>query len=494
MDPQAPTLRTWLGLWVLAAALAVIVIDGTIVGVALPTIIDDLGLGLTGGQWVNSLYSVVFAALLLTFGRLGDRYGRRRMLLIGMALFIAGSILGGLATGPAPLISGRAIQGVGGAMILPATLSTVNATFRGPHRATAFGIWGAVMAGAAALGPLVGGWLTHVADWRWVFWVNLPLGLAVMAAAWRVVPETRSQHSTPLEPFGPLLSAIGFGSLIFGLIEGTDLGWWRPRQELRVGNLTWGLDAPVSPAPVAILVGLAVLVWFVLREHRRRDLPHLVTLSLFRIPTFATGNLTAALVQVGEYILIFVLPIHLVTGMGADPLTAGLVLMAMALGAFVSGGAARFLAMRLSTRRVVQLGLALEVVGLAATAVAIQRAASPLWLTAAMLPYGIGLGLAAAQLTSLVLHDVPIDTSGQGSALQSTIRQVGAAIGSAVGGTVMGAVLAGTPIGEASPDGLAHASSVAMWLGTGTLVVAFLTVPRAAMQGSRSSDASTHVE
>ncbi|MDO5083365.1 MAG: MFS transporter [Arachnia propionica] len=472
-----PTTRTWLGLWVLAAALAIIVIDGTVVGVALPTIIDDLGLSLTGGQWVNSLYSVVFAALLLTFGRIGDNHGRRRMLLVGVAVFVAGSVLAGLATGAGPLIAGRAVQGVGGAMVLPATLSSVNATFRGPHRATAFGIWGAVLSGAAALGPLLGGWLTAGTGWRAVFWINVPLGIVVVVAARHLVPETRSPRPEPLEPFGPLLSALGFGALVFGLIEGTTLGWWTPREALQVGRLTWGPDAPVSAAPVAVAVGLGFLVWFVLREHRRRRLPHLVNLDLFRIHTFSRGNLTAALVQVAEYVLIFVLPIHLVTGADASPLTAGLVLMSMALGAFASGASARLLARHLATRRIVQLGLLLEILGMAATALAIQTSVSPLWVAAAMLPYGIGLGLAAAQLTSMVLHDVPVAQSGQGSALQSTIRQVGAALGSALGGTVMGLVLAGHPVSDAPATLLAQACGVALWLATAVLVVALGLVP-----------------
>ena len=150
----SPTRRDWAGLWVLAAALAMVVLDGTIVGVALPVIIQDLHLSLTNAQWVNSLYSVVFAALLLTSGRFGDRFGRRSMLLAGLAVFVAGSITAAISGGASLLIASRALQGVGGALILPATLSTVNATFRGKDRATAFGIWGAVMAGTAAMGPL----------------------------------------------------------------------------------------------------------------------------------------------------------------------------------------------------------------------------------------------------------------------------------------------------------------------------------------------------
>ncbi|WP_321575526.1 MFS transporter [Oerskovia douganii] len=173
--PAAPD-HKWAGLFVLATALSMIVLDGTIVGVALPTIIEDLHLDLGDAQWVNASYSVVFAALLLTAGRLGDRLGRRNMLLGGVVVFLAGSLLASQADDAGTLIVARLIQGVGGAFVLPATLSTVNATFRGKDRAVAFGIWGAVISGMAAVGPLLGGWLTTSFTWPWIFLVNLPIG------------------------------------------------------------------------------------------------------------------------------------------------------------------------------------------------------------------------------------------------------------------------------------------------------------------------------
>ena len=175
----------WLGFGVLAAGLAMIVLDGTVVNVALPAIIDDLDLALNEAQWVTCLYAVIFAALLLTSGRLGDRYGRRLMFLIGVGVFVAASFAAAGANDSGELIWSRCAQGFGAAFILPATLSTVNATFRGRDRSMAFGIWGAVMAGAAAVGPLIGGWLTTSLSWRWIFLVNLPIGLFVVLAGSR---------------------------------------------------------------------------------------------------------------------------------------------------------------------------------------------------------------------------------------------------------------------------------------------------------------------
>ena len=167
-EATTPTRRDWISLAVLSVGLGVIVLDGTIVGVALPSIITDLGLDLTQAQWVNSLYAVLLAALLLSTGKIADSWGRKRAFLAGLGVFVAGSVLAGFSTSASTLISARAVQAVGAALIMPSTLSTVNAVFRGKYRAAAFGVWGAVISGAAAVGPLAGGALTQWVSWHWI--------------------------------------------------------------------------------------------------------------------------------------------------------------------------------------------------------------------------------------------------------------------------------------------------------------------------------------
>lgn len=481
--------RRWVGLAVLALSLGLVVLDGTIVGVSLPVIIADLELSLTDGVWVNSLYSVVFAALLLTAGRLGDRIGRRRLLIAGILAFVLGSVLAALSTGAGALIAARAVQGVGGALILPSTLSTVNATFRGKDRAVAFGVWGAVMSGAAALGPLLGGLLTTYASWHWIFWVNVPLGVAIVVAAVLVVDETVGDDSSGIDVLGPVLAAIGFGALVFGLIEGANLGWWAPEAELAIGGWVWGTDAIMSPVPVALAVGVIFIATFVLYERAlgQRNRTRILDTGLFAIPSFSWGNLTAALVAVGEFALIFVLPLYLVTALGLDTLGAGLVLVAMAGGAFVAGASARHLAVALGAAKVVVLGLGLEVFGVAATAVIIQFQYGAWLVAAALLVYGIGVGLASAQVTSLVLADVPVEQSGAGSAVQSTVRQVGSALGSAMGGSVLTAVLGTRVLHGVDVDAFAHASSVAVWFSAGLLAVGLFAAMKLAAAAGKSS-------
>lgn len=437
----------WKALAVLAAGLALIVMDGTIVGVALPTMITALDLSLTNAQWVNAIYNVIFAALLLGSGRLGDRIGRRTTFAAGVALFIGGSLLAGLSTTATTLITARAVQGVGGALVLPATLSSVNSLFHGKDRAAAFGVWGAVMSGTAALGPLLGGVLTQYFSWQWIFWVNLPLGLLVLLGIYAWVPQTHGKRNVRgVDVDGLLTSAIGFGLVVFGLIEATTLGWWEKKETLHIGSWSWPESWTVSPVPFAIGIGLIFIGLFLRWElHRARNgRDALLDLSLFKVGTFSWGNLTAAMVAVGEFALMFVLPLFLVNAVGLSTVRTGLVLAAMAFGAFVSGASARHLAARLGAPGVVVLGLALEVVGVGLLAGVVATQGSTWFIVGALVVYGVGLGLASAQLTSTVLAGIPEAQSGAGSATQSTVRQLGSAMGAAIAGSALAAAMART--------------------------------------------------
>lgn len=441
--------RRWKALGVLAAGLALIVIDGSIVAVSLPTIIADLGLDLTDAQWVSTSYAVVLSALLLVSGRVGDRIGRRRLFLAGVGLFVIASVLAALAGGAGSLIAARLLQGVGGALILPSTLSTVNATFRGPERAAAFGVWGAVMAGAAALGPLLGGWLTSSFSWPWIFLVNVPIGILVLAGTLAWVGETRDApraegERRDLDVLGALLSALALGSLVFAIVEATTLGWWTELAPLALGGLTLHGPGTLSLVPVLLLVGAAALAGFLLVERRRAAAGRevLLDLTLFRLPAFAWGNITAGTVAIGEFGLLFVLPLYLVNVQALGTLEAGVVLAAMAGGALLSGTLARHLAAAIGAPGTVLVGLGLEVLGIGVLAALLGPDTSIALLVVVLVVYGLGLGLASAQLTSTVLAPVPPEQSGQGSATQSTVRQLGTALGTAISGAMLAAGLA----------------------------------------------------
>ncbi|TQK76667.1 EmrB/QacA subfamily drug resistance transporter [Rarobacter incanus] len=475
----APTKRQWVGLAVLSLGLGVIVLDGTIVGVALPTIIADLSLDLTDAQWVSSLYAVLLAALLLSTGNLADRWGRRRLFIAGLIVFGVGSVLAAQAGSAGALIGSRAVQAVGAALIMPSTLSTVNAVFRGKYRAMAFGVWGAVISGAAAIGPLLGGALTQWASWHWIFLVNVPAVIVIAAAAAVTVPETRGRKPKKgIDVDGAQLSAIGFGALVFAIVEGPDLGWWRPTGTFQVFGHAWPADAPLSVVPLAMTVAIVAIALFVRWERHRERVGRdaLLDLDLFRFRTFTWGNLTAAMVAIGEFAIIFILPLYLTSALAMSVMGAGLVLAAMAMGAFGSGAAARHVAGRFGAPTTVLIGLGLEVAGVVALAAVLGPATSGFVVALPLVVYGLGLGLASAQLTGTVLRDIPVDVSGQASATQSTVRQIGTALGTAVAGAALSTALRLTLPDSLAPLNLSDEASASLAQHTresaGTLITA----------------------
>ncbi|MGO3147429.1 MAG: DHA2 family efflux MFS transporter permease subunit [Leucobacter sp.] len=485
---RQPTRKEWAALAVLSIGLGVIVLDGTIVGVALPAIISDLGLDLTDAQWVNSLYAVLLAALLLSTGNLSDRWGRKRLFLVGLVVFTGGSMFAALSSNAGLLIGARAVQAIGAACIMPSTLSTVNAVFRGKYRAAAFGVWGAVISGAAAIGPLAGGALTQWASWHWIFLVNLPIGVLIFIAAVLTVPETRGVTKLPgIDVDGALLSAIGFGALVFAVIEGPNLGWWTPAKSLSFFSWEWPIDSPVSAVPVAFGIAIVALTLFIVWERHRAKVQRsaLLDLHLFSFSTFSWGNITAAMVAVGEFAIIFVLPLYLINALGLDVMGAGLVLAAMAAGAFLSGAMARHLAAKFGSPGTVLIGLGLEVVGVIALALILGPETSGWIVAVPLVVYGLGLGLASAQLTGTVLSDIPVGQSGQASATQSTVRQIGSALGTAFAGAALSVSLAITL--PAALDAAGISGHSADTLAETTRQSAGTTITQLRMQGNASS-------
>lgn len=434
----ASSRRRWTGLVFIALGVAVIIVDATIVNVAVPQIIKDLSITSSDAQWVQEVYTLVFASLLLLWGRLGDQYGRRRLFVTGAGAFAAASLLAVFAQSGPELIGARAVQGIAGAMMLPTSLSLINAGFRGRDRAVAFAVWGSTIGGMAALGPLLGGWLTTSYSWRWAFGINIPLGVAIVAGTLLLVPESRQAGTARgADMAGAALSVLGFGGLIFGLIEGRSYGWWSRGGPVSIAGLTWSWR--VSPVPLAFLAGLLCLLAFVLVELRRNAAGRVVLLNLrlFAIPSFRNGNIAAAIVSLGEFGLLFALPLWFENVRGYSAFETGLALLPLAVGSFAASGFGAQLAARKGPVWVVRLGIALELAGVAGIGLVVGPGTG-WWATSPVLfVYGTGVGLATAQLTGVVLVDVPVADSGQGSGTQSTSRQVGSAFGIAILGTVL---------------------------------------------------------
>lgn len=435
--------RRWPSLIVLSFGVALVVVDITVVNVVMPSIIGGLDLEIADAEWINSAYPLAFAALLIPFGRLGDRLGSKRLFQAGLAVFGVASLFVGASGGVWALVGSRGFQGAGAAMILPATLSTVHATFGGRDRAIAFGIWGSVIAGMAAVGPLIGGWITTEWSWRWAFYINVPLAAMTIVAARRWVVDRRARDiGTGGDLAGLMTVSLGMIALVLALIEGPRHGWLSPTRELRIGDRVWPLDQ-VSIVPVAAVVAIVCLAAFVRIERNRRAAgrPVLLDLDLFGIDTFRRGNALAVIVGLGEFGLVFVLPLFVRTVLGYSPLQMGILLLAMAGGGFIGGPLGAGISRRSDARRAVVTGMALEATGVLGVIlmlspdVAGERLAIPLFV------YGLGVGMASAQLASVIMLNVPEKLAGQASGMQSTARQLGAALGIAILGTVFAASL-----------------------------------------------------
>ena len=431
--------KRWVALLFLALGVAMIILDATVVNVAIPTMVTDLGLSTNDAEWINAAYSLTFASLLIFFGRLADRFGRKLLFIVGVIVFVGSSVLVAASDSALTLITARALQGVGGAMILPSSLSVINAVFVGKARAVAFAVWGGTIGGMAALGPLVGGWLTTYYSWHWAFLINVPIGIIVLIGVLLVVPETRDAMGRKGVDFpGTILVTVGLLGIVFALIEGQRYGWWTPTKPFSAGGWEWP-STTISIVPVVGLLGVLALVAMLFVENARAKAGKIVVLDLrlFKIRSFGAGNAVAMIVSLGEFGLLFAIPLFLQATRGYDALQTGVILLALALGSFVASGAGAGLSQRFGPVRVLQLGMLLEVIGIVGLGVMLSTSITGWQMAPWLFIYGMGVGFATAQLTGVILSEVPVADSGSASAVQSTSRQVGAAIGTAIIGTTL---------------------------------------------------------
>ena len=430
----------WLGLAMLSLGVSMIIIDTTIVNVAVPSIIRDLRIDSTTAEWINTVYALVFAALLVTLGRVGDLLGRRAMYLTGLVVFVVASVLAGAAPSGELLIAARVLQGVGGAMILPSTQSILNTNFRGRDRAIAFGIWGAIIGGMAAVGPLIGGWLTTYLTWRWAFFINIPIAAIAFFGTLHYIKESKDEHAKAgFDPAGFLLITLGLGAFVFGLIEGRTYGWWAPTEPFTLFGWTWPFEN-ISIIPVAHRVR-AGGAGPVLRRRgpaipRRQVLPvRRRAVAVQGVPLRQPGGhdrlarrvrpaVRPAPVPPGRRRLLGVRDRPRVPVAGHGRVRRGPDWPPVSRTAGARGVP-------------VTLGMSLEAIGIVATTLLISVDVTGLQLMIPLFVYGIGVGFATAQLTSIVLSDIPAERSGLASGANSTVRQVGSALGIAILGTVL---------------------------------------------------------
>ncbi len=406
----------WRILGVLVLALLVTSIDHTIINVAMPRLVGDLGASSAQLQWIVASYTIVFAGLLLTAGSLGDRFGRRHALLAGLAAFLAGSVVAATAGSSTALIVGRCVMGLGGALIMPTTLSILVNVFGDPReRAKAIAAWTAASGVGIAIGPIVGGALMRSFSWSSVFWINVPLLVAAFVGAVHLVPDSRDPHATRLDPVGAVLSIAAISSLVYAIIQAPERGW--------------SSTASLVNFAVGTAVGIAFVAWEI-----RRDDP-MLDIALFRSRGFSAGSIALTLLFFAMAGTVFLQAQYLQFILDYTPLAAGFALVPAAIGMLLGTGAGAHLSASHGGRIAVTAGTMIAAAGVAVQAGFIDGS-SYLPTGVGLLLFGLGAGIAMPAATEMIMATLPPARAGVGSAVNDTVREFGGALGVAVIGSV----------------------------------------------------------
>jgi EmrB/QacA subfamily drug resistance transporter len=426
----------------LALALLTISIDNTILNVAIPSIGRDLDASGSQLQWIVDAYTLVFAGLLLTMGSLGDRHGRRRGLILGLLVFASGSAISALAPSAHALIAGRALMGVGGALIMPSTLSVLTNLFPAEERAKAISVWAAVAGLGIAIGPVTGGFLIEHFDWSAVFLVNLPIVLVVLAAMAipGVVPESRDAEAGRLDLLGAGLSISGLSALVWTIIEAPDRGW--------TSGVIFG----------GFAVAAVLLAAFVAWELRARE--PMLDMRLFRIRRFSGASASITLVFFALFGAIFFLTQYIQDVLDLSPFDAGLAMVPTAAGMVPGSRLSAKLAARLGTRVVVASGLLIAAMAMLVMS-GLDASSSYGTLAVALVLMGLGMGFTMAPATASVMGSLPREHAGVGSAMNDTVRMVGGSLGVAILGSLLSSSYGADMDGHVDglPPAAAHAAS-----------------------------------
>jgi EmrB/QacA subfamily drug resistance transporter len=407
--------RKWRVLIVVCVAVFMLLLDITVVNVALPNIENELHTSFTDLQWVVDAYALTLAATMLNAGSLGDLLGRKRVFLIAIALFTGASALCGAADSPLWLILARGAQGIGGAGMFAVSLAIISQEFHGRERGTAFGIWGATVGMAVAIGPLVGGALTTYVGWRWIFFVNVPIGVAVVAAGLRELHETRDEEHGGFDLPGLVTLAAGLFALVVGLFRGNDWGW------------SSGRIVGLFAAAAVLLAAFAAI--------ELRQAKPMFDFSLFRVPTFTGAQITAFAISSGMFAQFLFIPLYIENVLGYSAVGAGVRFLPLSLVSFVVAPIAGRLSARVPVRFL--LGGGLAVVGAALLLMSgIDRGSGWTTLLAGFIVGGIGIGLVNAPLASTAVSVVEPRRAGMASGINNTFRQVGIATGIAALGAI----------------------------------------------------------
>ncbi len=437
--PDQSFLRKWGGLVVLSLALAIIIIDTTLLNVSLRAIITDLHTDLKSMQWVITIYSLILAAFTITGGRLGDLYGRKKMFLVGAIIFAVGSFIASISSNIGMMIAGEAIiEGIGAALMMPATASLLITNFKGRDRALAFGVWGGIAAASSAIGPIIGGWLTTNYSWRWGFRINIVVVALVLIGAFLIRENHQLRGKSKIDFVGILLSSLGLLSIVFGFIQASTYGWFKVKEQLVFLGHTLNLGS-VSATPLFIVIGILILVAFIFWERytENRGKTPLVSLKIFKNQPFVAGISTMGVLALGQAGLFFTIPVFLQAVRHLDALHTGLTLLPMSIALLIAAPLSAFLNKFVSPKHLVQIGLVLSVIAFIVLRASLSVNATTWDLAPGFILFGFGMGLLMAQVSNLTLSSVSPEEAGEASGVNNTTRMIGQTLGSAILGAIL---------------------------------------------------------
>ena len=419
----------WLVLVVLTTGFFMILLDTTIVNVAIPSMSTALNTTLDQILWVLNAYILVYAVLLITAGRLGDLFGQRNLFAVGLFVFTTASALCGLAQNPEQLILARILQGVGGALLTPQTLAILTSIFPPERRGAAFGIWGAVGGLASVAGPTLGGAIITGIDWRWIFYINVPIGIAALVATFLIVPDLRPGRHHGWDVPGIIVATAGLFLIVFGLIEGERYNWGQ-------------IESYPITIPEILGAGAVLIVVFIVWERFQKE--PLVPLSLFADRNFAVGNWIAAAISFGMLSMFLPFTIYLQSARGFSALTAGLTMAPMSLTSMVVAPIAGRMADRVGGKYILTAGISFFTIGIAT--ISLVAGPDSTWINFVIpaIIAGFGMGMTFAPMTTVAMRNIEPRQAGSASGVLNTIRQLGAAVGSAVVGALLQSQLART--------------------------------------------------
>lgn len=429
--------KKWGLVFILSLSLVIMIFDTTMLNVSIKNIVQDLDTTIKNVQWAITIYALVMASLMLLGGKIGDLYGRKKAFIVGASIYGIGTLLAALSPNVTVLIIGwSVIEGMGAALMMPATVSLLIANYSGKDRKIGFGIWGGMAGSTAALGPLFGGYMTTNYSWRWAFALEIVIVIAILGLSF-LIKESRENKSEKLDIIGTILSTTGLASLIYGIIEASQYGWWTAKEIYKIGNIEISLFN-LSITPISMFVGLIFLILFVLWQIKiSKSGDPLLHLSLFKNKEYTAGIATTGILGLAHAGIFFTLPIFLQVVGDYNAQETGIALLPMSLTVFLASAIFSKFGNKIPAKYIIQFGLLIVLASIFVLRNGFNTEVSNWDIAPGLSLFGLGFGIIMSQITNLTLSAAPIDEAGEASGLSTTIRNLGGSLGTAIIGTIL---------------------------------------------------------